>query len=128
MALCMTAVNTALLPARNSSSAISSSNLIIAKRDLTASRTASFEPLRRSQREVSCRSECQLEVSSLQRLDGEYVILVADEVKGELIGDKDVTQASAPTSAASSADVTSFKETSWVWTLLVLCIYTAIWE
>jgi hypothetical protein len=124
MALSMTAVNTALLTARNSSTPINSSKLVVAKRDLDASRTASFKPLRQSQHGVSCRPECQVEVSRLQRLDGEYVILVADEVKGKLSADKDVTQAPPPKSAASSPDVTSFKGASWAWALLSLCIYT----
>lgn len=127
MALSTTAVNTALLPARNNSSAISSSKLIIAKRDLNASRTASFEPLRRSQHGVSCKPNCQVEVSSLQRLDGEYVILVADEVKGKVNENKDVTQAPSANSAASSADVTSCKEIRWALALLILCVYTTLW-
>jgi hypothetical protein len=50
--------------------------------------------------------------------------LVADEVKGKLSADKDVTQAPPPKSAASSPDVTSFKGASWAWALLSLCIYT----
>jgi hypothetical protein len=124
MALSMTAVNTALLTPRNSSTPINSSKLVVAKRDLDASRTASFEPLRQSQHRVSCRPECQVEVSRLQRLDGEYVILVADEVKGKLSAVKDVTQALPLKSAASSPHVTSFKEASCAWALLSLCIYT----
>jgi hypothetical protein len=124
MALSMTAVNTALLTARNSSTPISFSKLVVAKRGLDASRTASFELLRQSQHIVSFRPECQVEVSRLQRLDGEYVILVADEVKGKLSADNDVTQALPLKSAASTPHVTSLKEASWAWALLSLCIYT----
>jgi hypothetical protein len=125
MALSVTAVNTALLTACNNSTPINPSKLVVAKRDLDASRTASFEPLGQSQHKVSCWPECQVEVSRLQRLDGEYVILVADEVKRKLSADKDVTQAIPFKSAASSSHVTSSKEASWAWALLSLCIYTA---
>jgi hypothetical protein len=127
MALSMTAVNTALITARNSSTPINPSKLVVAKRDLDASRTASFEPLRQSQRRVSCRPECQVEISRLQQLDGEYVILVADEVKGKLSADKDVTQALSLESAASSPHVTSFKEASWAWALLSLIFGSVVY-
>ena len=62
----------------------------------------------------------------MQRLDGEYVILVADGVEGQHSANKDVAQASSPRSAAPSLDLISLKETSWVWAVLSMCIYAIL--
>lgn len=116
-------VNTALLSATNTSTPISSTNLIVAKRRLNASRTAPFEPFRRNLHGVTCRPECQIEVSNMQQLDGEYVILLADEVRGEPSADKDVARMPFSSSAAPSFYVALIKNNSWFWALMGVLVY-----
>ncbi|KAF2994156.1 hypothetical protein E8E13_000377 [Curvularia kusanoi] len=119
-------MNTALLPSSNSSAFAKTTSLMVAKRDLNASPTAAFKRLGRSQQKVSCNPECQIEVSNLQQLDGEYVIIAAEKAAGKHGTEKDTVREPTSGAVVSSVGATLFRNSGWVWMLLCFSVYGAL--
>ncbi|EAT80341.1 hypothetical protein SNOG_12528 [Parastagonospora nodorum SN15] len=109
----------------NFSASIRDTKIMVAKRDLGASSSTSFDPLPQRSHEVNCRPDCSVTVKDLQQLDGEYIVLaagneIAEEEKGAL-----KEQVNNP--QASSAGISLRGIENWAGMGVVLCTSVLVW-
>lgn len=109
----------------NSPASIKNTKIMVAKRDLDASTSTLFNPLPQRSHKVNCRPDCSVIVKDLRQLDGEYIVLAAENDKAK--GEKEALNGQLSTSPASSTGVSLRGIVNWAGMVVVLCTSVLVW-